>query len=50
MTEEEMLICTCCGKPVRMNLFNGYTLCPFCIAKNEHTGAHETNHRGEAAK
>jgi len=42
MTEAEMLICTCCGKPVRMNPLNGYTLCPFCIAKNEHMGAHET--------
>ena len=37
MTEAEMLICAHCGKPVRMNPFNGYTLCPFCIAKNSHT-------------
>jgi NMD protein affecting ribosome stability and mRNA decay len=37
MTEAEMLICTRCGKPVRMNPFNGYSLCPFCIAKNDHT-------------
>jgi len=32
-----MLICTRCGKPVRMNPFNGYSLCPFCISKNDHT-------------
>jgi uncharacterized CHY-type Zn-finger protein len=37
MTEAEMLICTRCGKPVRMNPFNGYSLCPFCIARNDHT-------------
>jgi len=41
MTEAEMLVCTFCGKPVRMNPFNGYTLCPFCIEKNEHTAKHE---------
>jgi uncharacterized CHY-type Zn-finger protein len=37
MTEAEVLICTHCGKPVRMNPFNGYSLCPFCISKNKHT-------------
>jgi|GEM_PF-267281 endogenous inhibitor of DNA gyrase (YacG/DUF329 family) len=37
MTEAEMLICARCGKPVRMNPFNGYSLCPFCIARNDHT-------------
>ncbi|MGZ4914181.1 MAG: hypothetical protein ACXV3U_09010 [Halobacteriota archaeon] len=36
MTEAEMFECTHCGKPLRMNPFNGYTLCPFCISKNEH--------------
>ena len=41
MTEAEVLICTCCGKPVRMNPFNGYSLCPFCIAKNEHKAKNE---------
>ncbi|MGA7075826.1 MAG: hypothetical protein WBZ42_04685 [Halobacteriota archaeon] len=41
MTEAEMLICTRCGKPLRMNPFNGYSLCPFCIAKNEHTAKDE---------
>jgi len=36
MTEAQMFECTHCGKPLRMNPFNGYTLCPFCISKNEH--------------
>jgi uncharacterized Zn finger protein (UPF0148 family) len=41
MTEAEMLICTRCGKPLLMNPFNGYSLCPFCIAKNEHKAKDE---------
>ncbi|MGA3359335.1 MAG: hypothetical protein ABSC87_03900 [Halobacteriota archaeon] len=41
MTEAEMLICTRCGKPLRMNPFNGYSLCPFCISKNEHKAKDE---------
>jgi hypothetical protein len=41
MTEAEMFLCTCCGKPLRMTPFNSYSLCPFCIAKNEHKAKDE---------